>query len=137
MANNYSQFSTTIAATKEQGEFLLSWLNEQLSREDDGSDEEAECYAALDCVELADDGIWIYGDSGLPDPLVDGLVAMLARFRDMPPIIIEGADTCDKLRPDNFGGWVTLITCSGARSKSTYQIGKELLDAHHRGPADD
>ena len=108
-----------------------------LSREDDDSDEEAECYAALDCVELVDDGILICGESGLPAPLVDGLVAMLARFRDMPPIIIEGADTCDRLRPDNFGGWVTLITCSGVWSKSTYQIGMDLLDVYHKATADD
>ena len=40
---------------------------------------------------------------------------------DYPRIVIEGAATCSKMRPGEFGGFAHLITRDDVRSMSTWQ----------------
>jgi hypothetical protein len=56
---------------------------------------------------------------------VDCLALMQEKLRqldptDYPCISIQGASTCSKMRPDEFGGFAFLITRDGIRSMSTW-----------------
>jgi len=62
-------------------------------------------------------------DEGSP---VDCLALMQAKLRQLDPaayprITIQGAGTCSKMRPDEFGGIAHLITRDTVRSMSTWQ----------------
>jgi hypothetical protein len=57
---------------------------------------------------------------------VDCLAFMQEKLRqldpaDYPHIWIQGAATCSKMRPDEFGGFAIFITRDGIRSVSTWQ----------------
>lgn len=57
---------------------------------------------------------------------IDCLALLQAKLRqldpaDHPRIVIEGAATCSKMRPNEFGGFAYLITRDDVRSMSTWQ----------------
>lgn len=66
---------------------------------------------------------------------VDCLALMQAKLRqldpaDYPHITIQGAASCSKMRPDEFGGFAYLITRDDVHSMSTWQW---LHEQTHRG----
>jgi hypothetical protein len=66
---------------------------------------------------------------------VDCLELMQAKLRQLDPdayphISIQGAATCSKMRPDEFGGFAHLITRDDVRSMSTWQW---LHEQTHQG----
>jgi hypothetical protein len=57
---------------------------------------------------------------------IDCLGLMQAKLRRLDPgayphVVIHGATTCSKMRPDEFGGFAYLITRDAIRSISTWQ----------------
>ena len=66
---------------------------------------------------------------------VDCLALLQEKLRQLdadtyPHISIQGATTCSKMRPDEFGGFVHLITRDDVRSMSTWQW---LHEQTHQG----
>jgi hypothetical protein len=52
-----------------------------------------------------------------------------------PHIVIHGAATCDRMRPDQFGGFAHLITRDRIRSISTWEWLEEQTESAHGAPA--
>jgi hypothetical protein len=90
---------------------------------------EAAC--GLTCERYGDD-LYFYADTSFhehgedaEDAVVDCLALMQEKLRqldpeDYPCISIQGASTCSKMRPDEFGGFAFLIARDGIRSMSTW-----------------
>ena len=69
------------------------------------------------------------------DCSIDCLAIFQEKLRQLDPdayphIAIEGAATCSKMRPGEFGGFAILITRDDVRSMSTWQW---LQEQAHRG----
>ena len=63
---------------------------------------------------------------------------IIRRSATIPYMIVKSAFTCTKMRPDGFGGMVTLITADDVMAKSTYDLIEEFEakvtgDATNRG----
>ena len=91
-----------------------------------------EIACGLSCEKIEDD-LYFFAETSFraegdddEDSTVDCLALMQAKLRQLDPatyphITIEGADTCSKMRPDEFGGFAHLITRDLVRSISTSQ----------------
>jgi len=83
--------------------------------------------------EKIDDHLYFFADTSFreegedhEDSPVDCLALMQAKLKQLDPaayphITIQGAATCSKMRPDEFGGFAHLITRDDVRSMSTWQ----------------
>jgi hypothetical protein len=84
-------------------------------------------------AERIEDHLYFFADTSFAeqgdddnDVPVDCLALMQAKLRQLDPaafphITIEGAATCSKMRPGEFGGFAHLITRDEVRSMSTWQ----------------
>ena len=59
--------------------------------------------------------------------------SIVRRCEDLSAVVITSAWTCTKMRPDGFGGGVTVVTADHILSGSTAQMECELLDRAKAG----
>jgi hypothetical protein len=83
--------------------------------------------------EKIDDNLYFFADTSFREEgeddegnPVDCLAVLQGKLRQLDPatfprIVIQGAATCSKMRPDEFGGFAHLITRDEIRSTSTWQ----------------
>jgi hypothetical protein len=91
-----------------------------------------EIACGLSCEKI-EDHLYFFADTSFraegeddEDATVDCLALMQAKLRQLDPvayscITIQGAATCSKMRPDEFGGFAHLITRDDVCSMSTWQ----------------
>jgi hypothetical protein len=91
-----------------------------------------EIACGLSCEKIEED-LYFFADTSFAaegedneDATVDCLALMQAKLRQLDPgayphITIEGAATCSKMWPGEFGGFAHLITRDEVRSMSTWQ----------------
>jgi len=60
---------------------------------------------------------------------------IVRRCEGLSAVVITSAWTCTKMRPDGFGGGVTVVTADHILSSSTAQMECELLDRAESGEA--
>lgn len=145
MANNYTQFSF---AFKVKGIKAKAWIEKMIDKlvkasNDEKADEEI---LALfpDWEDYQDVGfrtemepaagkknqwelIVFSEESGNVDHAANFVQAILQRFDPKGKVGFQWADTCDKMRPDQFGGGAAVVTATSTKFLSTYQwLEKEL-----------
>lgn len=64
------------------------------------------------------------------------LQAIVRRCEQLDHVTITSAWTCTKMRPDGFGGGITVVTAERILSSSTIQMEGELLDRAEYGDLD-
>ena len=118
MANNYQQYSFMIEKlTPTEVTWLETKFDEisELIEADIGSTE----------IERRDDGadLWLYAEEGCDlDCLVEFLQGFLKENRPDSYIGFEWANTCSKMRLDQFSGGSVFITAEKTDWKSTYDF---------------
>jgi hypothetical protein len=127
MANNYTQ--ATVSPE----------LPANLFSEDELQDLEIACGLSRDRINdnlyfFAEDCFCEEGEDEEGSP-VDCPALLQAKLRQLDPaaypnISIQGAATCSKMRPDEFGGFAIFITRDDVRSMSTWQW---LEEQTHQG----
>jgi len=145
MANNYTQFSF---AFKVKGLKAKAWIEKTIDKlvkasNDEQADEEI---LALfpDWEDYLDVGfrtemepsagkknqfdlIIFSEESGNVDHAANFVQAILQRFDPKGKVGFQWADTCDKMRPDQFGGGAAVVTATSTKFLSTFQwLEKEL-----------
>lgn len=73
---------------------------------------------------LADDEIEIDTSGGWWESLLQDIIR---RSQSLDHLTVMTSFTCDKMRPDGFGGIATLITAEAIRGKSTEEIMAECI----------
>ena len=71
-----------------------------------------------------DDEIEIDASGGWWDALFQDIIR---RSETLDHITVMTSFTCDKMRPDGFGGMATLITAQSIRGQSTYELMAEFI----------
>lgn len=106
MANNYTQFSFMLPAKGEEGKTAETVLD-AYARKMDQDDEELGFEYTADPA-----GIWINSgpESGNPDNVIVALQAVLQNLGTEKGVWFSWANTCSKLRLDEFGGGGAVVT---------------------------
>lgn len=137
MANNYSLFSTVLGdITKEEEAYLRKDLQDYTPPDSEDFDIQAmwlEEWANEHGLEQddADPNCWpnfcwtwektkddisellLYSEEGFDENhLISFIQRFLKKFRPDFTFMVEGANTCSKHRPDEFGGWWLVITAN-------------------------
>jgi hypothetical protein len=149
MANNYTQFSF---AFKVKGLKAKAWIEKTIDKlvkasNDEEADEEIlemfpdwEDYldvgfrTEMEPVASARDGkpnlfelIIFSEESGNVDHAANFVQAILSRFDPKGKVGFQWADTCDKMRPDQFGGGACVVTAEKQKWLNTFTwMNKEM-----------
>lgn len=100
MANNYTQFSTMLTGLSPDE---TAWLLERLKRQETDEDDEDTDPPCLARVEP--EGLWLYAEEFVELEQLSGILSEFqTRFNRLDAIIVEWADTCSKMRVNEFGG---------------------------------
>ena len=124
MANNYQQHSFMInrlTATE------ITWLETKFDEIDKSKENDEGEYTDIGSTEIErrDDGadLWLYAEEGCDlDCLVEFLQGFLKENRPDSYIGFEWANTCSKMRLDEFSGGSVFITAEKTDWKSTYDF---------------
>lgn len=145
MSNNYTQFSF---AFKVKGLKAKAWIDRLVDKLVKASNEEKVDEEILeifpDWEDYLDVGfrtemepsageknqfdlIVFCDESGNVDHAANFVQAILQRFDPKGKVGFQWADTCDKMRPDQFGGGACVVTATSTKFMSTFQwLEKEL-----------
>lgn len=107
MANSYTAFSFQVSCPSEEAaKFLVESMVEAMENEDE------DCWLTLEHLEPRGKEVWIADEEGGTnlDSLVDILQAYLKHSDPGGSIGFSWANTCSKLRVDEFGGGAVFIT---------------------------
>lgn len=150
MANNYTNFSAMYRGMLKKE---VQWLEEFLTPLDDDDAEDQELtdkwLKARDIPDWYDDepeywphfqfriekdgrryAIWFYADEGGNlDIIAHVMQKFLAKFRPDDHFSMQWADTCSKLREDEFGGGAMFVTAKKAYWTNSYSW---VEDMHKR-----
>ena len=109
MANNYTSFSFQVKCPSEEA---ANTLEDSLgSAMDAGVEADAERWLGLEYAEAEGNTVWIAGEEGTDlEYLADVLQDYLQHNDPEGSIGFTWADTCSKLRVDEFGGGAVFIT---------------------------
>jgi len=124
MANNYAQatMSPVIPLTEEQLEGIAALKRVLVDGEDDENALAGRWCAEFDITEddefpdvdeVEPGSYYLYYEEGSLTPGVSMVMQDILRGldeNDVPHLIWEGAYTCSKMRPGEFGGWACVIT---------------------------
>ena len=124
MANNYQQHSFMIDKLTPTEVTWLETKFEDLNKINDDDEGEYVDIGSTD-IERRDDGadLWLYAEEGADlDCLVDFLQDFLKENRPDSYIGFEWANTCSKMRLDEFSGGSVFITAEKTDWKSTYDF---------------
>ena len=120
MANNYCQFSAGIhdITPKE-----VAWIEaeaETLTEQVDGGMGFSLSFETDHKNETK--FLWLNSgdESGNPDSVISFVQSFLKEFRPNESFVITWADTCSKLRLDEFGGGAAFVTAKGAKWVNTH-----------------
>jgi hypothetical protein len=144
------QFSTAIALRSEEERSWAEQAVELLARYDEGEievDDEGRVPEGIDpdrilpeCeylgfqAEVEEAGLWIYAEEvGTPEFVVPLVQAYLRRFDPQGCHGFEWANTCSKMRIDEFGGGAVFITADEARWMASNRSVAEQIAAHNAG----
>jgi hypothetical protein len=131
MANNYLQLSTSIEnITPEEKKWIDNNIEKFSQRDDDGDD-----YTTFQW-DLEQDGsyLWIYGEEYAEvDNVADFMQAFLKDNRPEGSLYFSWAETCSKLRIDNFHGGGYFITAKEQKSVSSFAFISKELESSERG----
>jgi len=127
MANSYLQLSTIIEDITPDEKTWVDNNIEKFDREsfhskEDGNFDEDD-YTSTFQWELEDNGtsLWIYGEEyANPEFVADFMHAFLKENRPEDCLYFSWAETCSKLRPDNFHGGGYFITAKEAKFVSSF-----------------
>ena len=126
MANNYQQHSFMIEKLTPKE---VTWLETKFDEIDKGNENDEGEYVDIGEVDLnvgtGDDGadLWLYSEEGADlDSLVDFLQDFLKENRPDSYIGFEWANTCSKMRLDEFSGGAVFITAEKTDWVSTYDF---------------
>lgn len=122
MANNYTQVSVILVVPKEQAD----WFQEKISDENFLL-QEAGCEYVDINIEDTEGGLWLSGDSFDVHVVSTVIQHMFKHFNSNKHFVIQWADTCDKMRVDEFGGGSVYI------DKDQIVYSTELFDNFVRG----
>ena len=124
MANNYQQYSFMINSLTPTE---ITWLETKFDEIDKSNDDPSGEHTDIGSTEIErrDDGadLWLYAEEGADlDSLVDLLQGFLKENRPDSYIGFEWANTCSKMRLDEFSGGSVFITAEKTDWKSTYDF---------------
>lgn len=131
MANNYSSFSVSLEDISEPE--LKWWTNvcDLLGNEvnlenlpESCRDEPSEVY---DVIDVDGASVWIHGDNGIPDGVVDLVQLFFKQFRPKEFLPIEVAFHCSKPRVGEFGGAWIAISANEVRCGDTSSAIREAM----------
>ena len=130
MANNYLQLSTSIEnITPEEKKWIDDNIEKFSQRDDDGDD-----YTTFQW-DLEQDGsyLWIYGEEYAEvDNVADFMQAFLKDNRPEGYLYFSWAETCSKLRIDNFHGGAYFVTAKEQKCVSSFAFISKELDSSDR-----
>jgi hypothetical protein len=124
MANNYQQHSFMINSLTPTEVTWLETKFDEINRRNENDEGEYICIGSTE-IERRDDGadLWLYAEEGCDlDCLVDFLQGFLKENRPDSYIGFEWANTCSKMRLDEFSGGSVFITAEKTEWKSTYDF---------------
>jgi len=131
MANNYLQLSTSIEdITPEEKKWIDDNIEKFSQRDDDGDD-----YTTFQW-DLEQDGsyLWIYGEEYAEvDNVADFMQAFLKDNRPEGSLYFSWAETCSKLRIDNFHGGAYFVTAKEQKCVSSFAFISKELESSERG----
>ena len=124
MANNYQQHSFMIEKLTPTE---VTWLETKFDEIDKGNENDEGEYVDIGEVEIErrDDGadLWLYAEEGADlDSLVGFLQDFLKENRPDSYIGFEWANTCSKMRLDEFSGGAVFITAEKTDWTCTYDF---------------
>ena len=124
MANNYQQHSFMINSLTSTE---ITWLETKFDEIDKSNDDPSGEHTDIGSTEIErrDDGadLWLYAEEGADlDSLVDFLQDFLKENRPDSYLGFEWANTCSKMRLDEFSGGAVFITADKADWISTYDF---------------
>ena len=126
MANNYQQHSFMIEKLTPKE---VTWLETKFDEIDKGNENDEGEYVDIGEVDLnvgtGDDGadLWLYSEEGADlDSLVGFLQDFLKENRPDSYIGFEWANTCSKMRLDEFSGGAVFITAEKTDWTCTYDF---------------
>ena len=128
MANNYQQHSFMINSLTPTE---ITWLETKFDEIDKSNENDEGEYTDIGSTEIEqsadgrDDGadLWLYAEEGADlDSLVDFLQDFLKENRPDSYLGFEWANTCSKMRLDEFSGGAVFITADKADWVSTYDF---------------
>jgi hypothetical protein len=115
MSNNYTEFSVAVNFTSKQGvRYAKHKLDamfaqkEVYQKDPDGEPDDAGCtfYAEWEAKSLI---LW-HDEYGRVDHAAEFIQKMMQAGHVAEPVTVQWAETCDRARPDNFGGGAVLVT---------------------------
>ncbi len=86
-----------------------------------------EDYLGFSTDEQEPEGLWFYGEESFNIEQAAAFIQLLQKTFALPPVVIQGADTCSKHNSDGFGGWCAMVTSEQISYGSTYAL---MEDAH-------
>jgi len=124
MANNYQQHSFMIDKLSSTE---VSWLETKLEEIDKSNEDPSGEYICLGSTEIERRAtgaeLWLYAEEGCDlDSLVDFLQSFLKENRPDSYLGFEWANTCSKMRLNEFSGGAVFITANKAEWISTYDF---------------
>lgn len=126
MAENYSSFSVMIGLPNEEAR---NWLSYQLRKLEDVGEPD---YNGAE-ISLEEGGLWVSGDYGISDEMVEFIQSYMRKFNILKPVIIETANYCSKPRVGEFGGSWLVITQDETVGGDTLDAAMEAADKIQRG----
>ena len=143
MANNYLQLSTGIEnITSEEKKWIDDNIEKFSQQDDDGYDYTTFQWEweknATDCdgEKTVQDGsyLWIYGEEYAEvGNVADFMQAFLKENRPESSLYFSWAETCSKLRIDNFHGGAYFITAKEQKFVSSFAFISKELESSDRG----
>jgi hypothetical protein len=124
MANNYQQYSFMINSLTSTE---ITWLETKFDEIDKSNDDPSGEHTDIGSTEIErrDDGadLWLYAEEGCDlESLVDLLQDFLKKNRPDSYLGFEWANTCSKMRLDEFSGGAVFITADKTDWVSTYDF---------------
>lgn len=113
MADNYTQFSVMLPVPEPEkaSQFFLKWEDEtKAAREDE--DEYHDRYCGFDHFLVPSTGVWVRssGDTGNVEAAVGFIQSYLKELGIEKAVYMSWANTCSKLRANEFSGGGVVIT---------------------------
>ena len=135
MANNYLQLSTMI---EDVTPLEKEWIDENIEKfdkdffypkDDENFDEEDYCPAFQWKFEGEGTSIWIYGEEYANiESVADFMHAFIKEMRPKEYLQFSWAETCSKLRIDNFHGGGVFITAKEVKFISSFSFISEEIN---------
>jgi len=135
MADNYLQLSTSIENITPEEKKWIDDNIEKFSQQNDAPDDDGCDYSTFQWDWEGDGSyLWIYGEEYAEvDNVADFMQAFLKENRPESSLYFSWAETCSKLRIDNFHGGAYFITAKEQKFVSSFAFISKELESSDRG----